>query len=196
MFRVIGLAGRKGAGKSAVAKLLVNEYGFSEAAFADPLKKGLQQLLGLEEDQLWGPRKDTIDPTWGVQPRQLLQYLGTEVFRDQLPQLFDWKDRRRSPWVFRMRRELERRWAEDPRKYIVISDIRFPDEAAFVHELGGRVWQVERPGQIGLDFHESEGRTDFPVDENLHNTGTLEDLHTKVRILIGSGAPKVFLQGR
>lgn len=179
MVTLIGLCGRKGSGKSTAGRVLVDQFGLHEMAFADPLKKGLQAMFGFEEDQLWGERKDVLDPHWKITPRSILQYMGTEVFREAIPVTFGWTDEqdpRRSPWVYQMERQLVRVWKEQPTQSIVITDVRFPDEVNLIRKYGGRIWSVRRPSldtlQDTADVHCSEGRTDLTPDRTLLNDGS------------------------
>lgn len=74
---------------------------------------------------------------------------------------------------------------------VAIPDVRFRNEIKAVHEAGGKVIRVFRPG-AGLDgsgaLHVSEteqaGIPDVAFDAVLHNTGTLQDLRAKVREFI------------
>jgi hypothetical protein len=65
---------------------------------------------------------------------------------------------------------------------VVISDCRFPDEAALVKTLGGTVIRVVRPGVQQMD-HASE-KQEFTVDRTLHNDGSIQDLLDKVDHLL------------
>lgn len=93
--RIIALAGLKGSGKSTCANLLVNRFGGAKLSFAGPLKKVALEMLGLDYEQVYGPDKIKDTPTkyrWEDMPfstektgimtaRQILQSLGTEIFR-------------------------------------------------------------------------------------------------------------------
>jgi hypothetical protein len=57
---IVGLTGRRddgssmGAGKDAVADVLVREFGFVKVALADEIKRTAQRLYGFTDEQLWG----------------------------------------------------------------------------------------------------------------------------------------------
>jgi hypothetical protein len=58
---IIGLTGRRddgssiGAGKDAVAEILVREYGFTRIGLADAVKRVAAQVYGFSRETLWGP---------------------------------------------------------------------------------------------------------------------------------------------
>ena len=99
--------------------------------------------------------------------RALLQEFGTEYRRSQCS----------TYWTDRLRASIA---GVD---LVVISDVRFADEAALVHELGGEVWRIERPGTVTYS-HASELQ-DFGYDRLITNDGTLEDLAAVVRGVMG-----------
>lgn len=61
---------------------------------------------------------------------------------------------------------------------VVISDLRFKPEAAFVRENGGTIIEIVRPGTT----HRNEDA--FQPDHRIINEGTLDDLRRVVRRLI------------
>ena len=82
---LIGLVGKKGSGKDTTADFLVEKFDFKKKAFADPLKSVVQKLFLLEKDDLYDPiKKETIDPRWGMSPRQMMQMVGTDMVRSFL----------------------------------------------------------------------------------------------------------------
>lgn len=53
-FPIVGLCGQAGSGKDLVADFFV-EKGFAKVAFSDPMKRFVQYLFDLDDEQLWGP---------------------------------------------------------------------------------------------------------------------------------------------
>lgn len=111
--KIIGLAGRAGAGKTTIGKYLEEKYGFKRLAFADQLKHMLVNAGMCTYDEVFGEKTELS--------RWLLQKIGTEIFRKQVDDLF---------WVRRMAVTVKR--FHDEGKAVVIDDIRFPNEAALV----------------------------------------------------------------
>lgn len=172
---LIGLAGAAGAGKGSVANVLVREHGFSEIAFADPLYEAVSAILQVPVGHLKdrSVKEEAVD--WvGKSPRELLQLLGTEFGRKMISE---------SIWVDAgMRRAASlRRYGED----VVITDVRFDNEAEAILEAGGVVWEVTRRTPSCLRGtaakHESEaGISSRLITLSLANDGSLGDLSRAV----------------
>jgi hypothetical protein len=73
---------------------------------------------------------------------------------------------------------------------VVVTDVRFPNEAQHIRDHGGLVVRVERPGAqddgaARGSSHPSESLVDtITPDRTLLNDGTLEDLATRVKSLM------------
>jgi len=172
---IIGLCGQKGSGKSEVARILVQNHGFTELAFADPLKEALVSVFGFSAEQLYGNLKETVDPYWNVTPREVLQVVGTELFRDALPRFIPSLDH---VWL----RAMHKRLKELAGQNIVVSDIRFPDELALVL---GTIWRVDRPSgdnpsATQFTSHATEQLVCSNPSAIVNNDGPLADLERKV----------------
>lgn len=99
-----------------------------------------------------------------------MQWWGTEYRRHSTP----------GYWVNKTRERIANIAAVGRANLIVITDVRFADEAAMVRELGGKLIQITRPGTGGgAGTHESEtAGTEFAPDAVVHNSGTLQDLQS------------------
>lgn len=179
---LIGITGRAGAGKDTVADFLVREYGFVKLSVAGPLKRMLA-AAGLTEPADREDKEKSIegfDFTW----RQAAQALGTEWGRSLDPSL----------WVKILAKEvrnLERMYSATGAR-VVISDIRYDNEAYMVRELGGQVMHIlGRAADLGqaADHASEDGVLYFPRrDKVLVNDGTLQDLYRKVPLLLKESA--------
>ena len=169
-FRVIGISGRAGSGKTTVAGMIP---GAVVLQLADPLYAALAAMLGLPESMLRSPHyKEKPVPGLGKSPRQMLQTLGTEWGRELV-------DRR--VWI----RLLERRIAalrEAGVETVAVADVRFENEAAAIREMqGGEVWRVHRAGPATAAGHSSEaGVTLLGHEVEIQNYGNLDTLRTRV----------------
>lgn len=134
---IISLSGKKRSGKTTVANHLIAKHGFLEVSWAYPLKEIIgKQLFGLSEDHLYGPaeiREEVIEE-WGMSPRQILQVVGTDMFRNHICNDF---------WV-RAGLKVVREHLSAGRTDIVISDSRFLNEVEAVKELDGHTIQVRK----------------------------------------------------
>jgi hypothetical protein len=182
--RVIGLAGRAGSGKSTVASLAMrhSDTFVYTRAFADPLKQIACILFGLEDDDVNTTEgKETPIPELGnLTPRVLLQRLGTDLFRNHWHRVFP-ELGPDSPWVAIMRRNLRR---THPRYGTVVPDVRFPDEANLVRDVGGLVVEVVRPGQARIASSAHISERGVGADRVLANDGSLTRLGERVQELL------------
>jgi hypothetical protein len=158
---VVGLTGLAGAGKSTVAKYLVETYEYNLVSFAGPLKKMMRTLdpyIGLERVRWWQFWKqpkmlrlsdllavmsegEIKTSQYGAEYRRLLQSLGTDCIRAVDPDF----------WVNAALAQVT-----DPDKKFVFDDVRFPNEAAAIKEINWNgLWNVDRPG-IKAGEHISE----------------------------------------
>ena len=187
---LIGITGLKTSGKDTTFEAIRTLTGglAVRRAFADNLKRLGALALGYDyakmdafkekgaidvfDDASASNSGDAISVVTG---RQYLQNLGVgarEVFGSNF-----WVDQVLP--LDRARRELI--WCYHPEllelpKWAVVTDVRFPNEAQRVLDLGGEVWEVVRPG-LESDGHASE--VPLPRDlvtRTIHNDGTIRDL--------------------
>lgn len=52
---IVGISGKAGSGKDAVAQHLVTKYGYAQVAWADTVKRMASDIFMFTEEQLWGP---------------------------------------------------------------------------------------------------------------------------------------------
>ena len=170
---LIGLAGYARTGKSTVAEYLAAQLGLAVYAFAQPIKLALATLFGLSTEQLEGAAKADVLPWLGKSPRELMQLLGTEWGRDMVhPQL----------WLMLAEQHLQALASfHDELPGVVLSDVRFDNEADWVRHKGGVIFHISRPGFHGANGHASEcGVRHRPGDYVIDNNGTLAELFAQV----------------
>lgn len=180
---LIGITGRAGAGKDTFADHLCLNYGFEAMAFADPLKGAASIMFDVPVHYFYDrDLKEEIIPEWGMSPRHMAQRLGTEAVRNTFGPDF---------WI--------KRWLQGYRAMpisldVVVTDVRFNNEAQAIRDLGGVIVQIKRPGESELDTsamaHASETGIGYfsSHDKIIVNDGTIADLHAKVSVLFGEGA--------
>lgn len=205
--KIIGLTGAAGAGKDTVAEIALQwcaekDIKAERVAFADPLKISAAACFGIPASKAlefcnWlkqpgvfviaerlegeGDIPAEIVEASGIKGksvsgRQFLQFFGTEGHRDVFGSEF---------WVNATMHPLDERFRELRAPDVVfITDPRFPNEAAAIHERGGEVWEIVRPGQSKVEAHASEaGLPEAEIDFGIRNVGTLDDLTDKVRLI-------------
>lgn len=170
---LIGLAGAAGSGKTTAARYLSRWQDFIHYAFAQPLKAMLAEGLNLSAAQLEGAEKEAPLPWLGKSPRELLQTLGSEWGRELV---------HRELWLRVARQNLDNLAECFPQaRGIVISDVRYEDEAAFVRERGGVLVHILRPDAPPVRAHASEaGVAIGDNDLTIHNDADLAELRERV----------------
>lgn len=171
-YNVIGLTGYAQSGKDTLASILVEKYGYSRVAFADKIR-----------DFLYG-----INPMVACSP--------TGYLRD-LVNLVGWDKAKQEPQVRRLLQDLgisarelidENIWVTTALKHIgkdervVVTDVRFENEAMMIKLMGGQLWRVRRPGVEAVNSHVSETQLDgYKVDQIFVNSGSIQDLELLIR---------------
>jgi hypothetical protein len=168
---LIGLTGRAQAGKDTVFERLVLLYRTTtevrRVSFADPLYESAAAALGVDVEFL---RRWKADPRAGLKLavpgvecagsltfREYLQRYGTEAHRTLFGPDF---------WV-------ERADLTHDGRIVVVTDVRFRNEAQAIADAGGAVVRVTGPAEVeGVeDAHQSEaGIPAYLVDQTLDNS--------------------------
>ena len=165
---LIGLSGAAGSGKNYVADQIVAKYGnVKQLAFADPLKQVVHHMFGIPLEDCYteaGKNKFTWvkwhdvhiwrdecrnDQHWPhkaddrMTVRDLLQWIGTDLVR------YNWSE---NHWV----NLAEQRIRNSPEDVVVVTDVRFENEANLVTAMGGTVLKVVGRAAPGVPQHVSE----------------------------------------
>lgn len=137
---LIGIIGLQGSGKSTLSEILQNKYNFQIDSFAKPVKDIAQIIFGWDRNLLEGVTKESrewrerVDLYWsevmGKQftPRMALQMIGTDFGRNMIGD---------NVWVESLK-------CRSQGKNIVISDVRYPNEAESIKKGGGILIRIER----------------------------------------------------
>lgn len=165
---VIGLIGKKESGKSEVAKILA-EYGYMEISFAAKLKQVCSIMFDIPEWYFHNPKLKDVFVFQDFTPRKIMQTMGTEIGRHLSKSL----------WIMHVEKFIERYM---PPKYgVVVTDVRYENEAFCVRDHGGELWRIVRPDTLTNDLHSSETEQDtVSCDLTIHNDGSLQQLRVKV----------------
>jgi hypothetical protein len=167
---LIGITGAARTGKDTIAKHLSTQYGAHVYAFAYPIKAGVRAMFNLDMRHTDGLLKETpIDHLGGKSPRQLMQMLGTEFGRDMVSKSV-WRDMAAETW----------KRCQEKGQSLVITDVRFENEADLIRELGGTVLHVKRDDAEPVARHCSEsGVPAREGDVTVTNNDTIKALlHT------------------
>ena len=175
---LIGLLGIAKSGKTTGAKHLISKYNFIEKTYADPLKIACKALFLLDDIQLYGTDDDkqTPDVRWfGCTPRKMMQYVGTDLLRNQLDKIMP--GIKEDVFIHHFKLWYLSEVKKNPNLCIILSDVRFQNEVDFIQSLGGSVIKIDRPSVDNGDTHQSEAEIRKITSYNylVENTGTLED---------------------
>jgi hypothetical protein len=157
-FFVFGLCGNAGTGKDSAIEYLsscpyINPV--IRMAFADPIRE-IGKLFGFSMNQMTDRTlKETVDPFWGFSPRTFMQKVGTEMFRNCL---------REDIWIQLLTKRLTdlseraKRGEIATPSMVFITDVRFPNEAQAIRDMGGYIVKIVREGfsKSGENLHPSE----------------------------------------
>ena len=205
MKEIIGIVGFMASGKDTVGQHLVDNFGYTSMAFADPLKDCLSTIFGWDRDMLSGRTpesrkwREEVDQWWASKlgiphfsPRFAMQNIGTDVMR---------KIFHDEVWILNMEKRILS--SENP---VVITDGRFGNEVRLIRRLGGKVFRMKRgPDPVWMDLardanqgdqlaiqrlnevfrvHQSEWAwVGEELDGSIRNDGNLDDLYERVNAL-------------
>ena len=132
---IVLICGFKRSGKDTLASTICDHYGYVHHKISTPLKDGLKAMFGLTDDQLEGDEKDVLHPSFNKTPRDIMKYVGTNMFQFEIQKFLPGVGR--NFWVNKVIDRIEqladdRRCASDKLEptYVVVSDLRFHHELA------------------------------------------------------------------
>jgi hypothetical protein len=197
--KIIAFTGLKGSGKSTAVEILkkyyYNNHSIHILSFAAPLKRLVTDIFCLTNNECYDPDlKEVVLPNWNVTPRELLQKIGTELFRNQLtiicPNL---QMPSNTIWVSSMYHRIKQIEIENELKgitksIVLIDDCRFDDEYDAIKDLGGTVINITRDWKMAFwhdftpppdkikGYQRMVGKKEFDISMNmLKNSSNQKD---------------------
>lgn len=159
---IVALTGPKGSGKDTACGAY-SEY--KEMSFADPLRVAVESLFCLESTKYMCPTEKEKEGAMGISYRKAMQGLGTEVMRKRLSEFFPECGDDDDFWVKHMKNRLTKEisimtqnilYNRITPHVIVITDLRFLNEAKMIKDMGGKIVRINRPNLESDDEHVSE----------------------------------------
>lgn len=196
MTQVIAITGKSGSGKDTVAAYLQKTYlNVYVEHFAAPLKRACAAAFGIDVDAFHDPEKKEVQmPPWDVSPRQIAQFVGTEMFRDHInilmPEVGSNFWAARMAYLLNGQLETENGAIYTEEDTIVIADLRFQNEYEMVLDREGIIIHLTRDGAdgtVGIPGHRSEKGIQYHGSQHnylLVNNGTMEELHEEIEVIL------------
>jgi hypothetical protein len=176
MAKIIGIHGRAGSGKDTIANHLKTYYprDFRSVAFADAIREGMKASFGLTDAHFERPLKnEPAKELCGKTPRDVMKPYGTEMGREQIGQ---------DVWINRVVDRVEALLGAGFN--VLVTDVRFENEAQWVRANGGVVWHIDRKEGVETHNHKSEAGIKFVKgDVRIDNNETLGNLFVTVEKL-------------
>lgn len=178
---LIGLSGKAGSGKSTVGDYLAGAHGYAQFAFAGALKEVVQTAFHFTDEQM-AFKKEAVDPRCGKSPRWCLQHFGS-AFQEVWPKV----------WIYNLCFEILDFQAALGQHHIVVTDVRFRDEAEALKKMGAVLVRIERDKDhsleacaTGIEGHISEMDLDGweGWDYRIANDGSMADLAADVENML------------
>jgi hypothetical protein len=199
-YAIVGLSGKRGSGKDALASRLV-QLGWERISFADELKKKIRQEFGLSVEQTDGPLKEV--PCGYVNadgqelcPRDIMTLCG-KYYRSVDP-MFWVKQAFRSVKSFT---ELYSHNSNVLVRKLVVTDVRFKNEVKFLKDCGAFMVRISRLPELNVyktplnDFTETGlDNYNFDYDISQHRNVNFKDLEREAKTvdrMFGSKASEV-----
>ncbi|MFG3014313.1 hypothetical protein ACGFZB_28620 [Streptomyces cinerochromogenes] len=185
----IGIIGRARSGKDTAGAWFVNERGYRRVALADPLKEAALRLDPIINFVNMGAI--AMAPATFLPDRlsELVACDGWERTKDEYPEVRRILQElgaaiRAIDEDFWLRQALKStQQANDAGTPVVITDVRYRNEATSLARAGFHLLHIDRPGVQHLD-HESEGALG-PEDARylVRNDGTYDDLYAQLDLI-------------
>jgi len=203
---LLGLTGHAGTGKDTVGALL-QAAGWHRASFAGALRMEVAEHWRVDPRLLVErATKEAAMPGMAagmVHDADWLRWAAVQGHSLTTPRSPRWalqqwgsyrRCRRADYWVQHVHTWLATVARHDPNASRVITDVRYPNEAAALRALGGHIVRVHRPDgatQLAADTaaHDSERHLQIQADADMVNDGTVYDLALEVRRVVYLLAP-------
>lgn len=135
--KLIGISGKARAGKDLLAAHLLAEFSNARhMKFAGFLKKMCRREFNLSQDQTDGGSKAIVDTRYGMTPRQIMIDTG-KFYRSINPNF----------WIEKLAQEILQ-IPQAQTALVIISDVRFPNEAEWIKRHNGILVRLERDAEL------------------------------------------------
>lgn len=161
--KIIGLSGYAGSGKDTIAGILV-EDGYTKISFAN----------GVREYAL------ILNPYFveGFTYQEIISQIGYENAKRKYPSIREFlvKIGDGGRQIFGDNIWLRTAFKNCNSNLVVVSDVRYRNEAEYIKSLGGEIWMICRSGVGPANAVEEKSIGQIVADRLVNNDGTIDDL--------------------
>jgi hypothetical protein len=177
--KLIGLTGAIGSGKTTVASILCQNHKYTELTFKGAMVACLAHVFNCGEDIFYDRELKELPNAFlfGNSPRQIMQTFGTDWGRKQV---------HNDIWVKRVELAIA---VFKEHKCLVISDVRFENEAQMIKRLGGQIWKIERkdnPFSVDTSHESEQGFCLSLIDKIVKNPNNMPDLEVLINLVLAN----------
>lgn len=185
---IIAIVGQKFVGKDTFADYILEHSEifskWEKKAFATSLKNVCKAAFHFSDFELSDPKeKEKKSAFWGYSPRELMQIIGTNLFREQFDQ---------NIWIKNLEMDLQ-----NTTNNVIVTDVRFENELVFLYDfcqnqkIKFTIVHILRPLEKNNSLHSSENHEwiqkyyqkwkIIPIENN----GSILDFQKKIQLLFG-----------
>lgn len=176
---IIGILGKKYSGKDTIADYFVENFNFQKYTLASTLKSICKLLFNFTDEQLNTSQKEIVDDVWNISPRKCMEFLGTDIFRNEINELIP--NIGDNFWIKVLTSKINN---DNKHNNIVISDVRFQNEIDYIHKLGGIIIKVQKHDNPNYEYSSIENNIDTLIgDYVVDNNHSIDDLYNKINTL-------------
>lgn len=146
-----------------------------------PFILAAKAFFNLSDDQCWRAAAfNKIDSFWQMAPVEMVNLVKMRALQD-FPDFAEKRSAMPPQEVNNTAYIQKPNLDSNGKDIIIIKDIRFENEAAYIRSIGGSIWHIVREDAQPVNMHSSEfGITVEDEDIVIHNNGTLEELGTRL----------------
>jgi dephospho-CoA kinase len=178
--KIIALCGYKGSGKDTAAEYLVTKYKYNHYKISEKLKEVIKLLFNLDDNDL-EKNKDEINDKWGIEPRKIMQFIGTDMFQYKLQELFP--NIEKTFWIKSLFTDELINKIENENHRVVISDLIFLHEYDLISNIyvSYSILKVQNNNLEKNDNHISENEfNNIPINAVILNNSTKQKLYNNI----------------
>ena len=191
--KIIGITGKAGSGKDTVANYFVSSKNYIQLTFGGAVKDIVQIITGWPREMIEGQtpesrnlRETIVHPNYNMTCRQLMQFVGTDLFRNNLdPNI----------WVNIVHDKIKKIISDGNGnengngngniRGIIVSDVRFDNEAQFIKSIGGIIIKINRGSVDNANSgHQSERGISIECEYIVENNNTIDELYNQIDYII------------